>query len=484
MKTMQNRLKIWLLRAALVLILPIGAHATILYVNVNSTNSVPPYSSWATAATNIQSAVPFVNSYSDLVLVTNGIYPFRPQNSSHGANLYLPRNVTVQSVNGPEVTIIMGTNGPHAARCVYMDAGTSLSGFTLSNGATTASNPSGNVGGGVYMDLANMLSNCIIVNNTAQYGGGIFADLGPFTLVINCKFIGNTAQAIGSGGGAFIEDSRLKFLNCIFSGNTAGAYGGAMSGGTLINCTVVGNTAQFDGIDGGGSGGDGCTLENCIAYYNSPDNGESSGDNVSFYNCCVAALPTTNSVNNFTNAPLFADLANGDYHLSASSPCINAGKNSYTNSYITVTNDLDGNPRVVGGTVDLGAYEFQSPSSTLSYVWAQQYGIPTDGSADNLDPDGDGMSNYAEWKTGTDPKNPLSLLQMNSVAVTNVLTGATITWQSVSNMNYFVQRGLDLSATPVFTTIASNIVGQGGTTSYNDATATNSVPYFYRVGVQ
>jgi parallel beta-helix repeat protein len=54
--------------------------------------------------------------------------------------------------------------------------------------------------------------------------------------------------------------------------------------------------------------------------------------------------------------PLFVDAANNDYRLSAGSLCIDKG----TNSVDSIPEfDLLGNPRIVGSSIDIGAYEFQ-----------------------------------------------------------------------------------------------------------------------------
>ena len=52
-----------------------------------------------------------------------------------------------------------------------------------------------------------------------------------------------------------------------------------------------------------------------------------------------------------TNAPLF--FATNNFHQLGISPCVNSGNNSYAAG----TTDLDGNPRIAVGTVDIGAYE-------------------------------------------------------------------------------------------------------------------------------
>jgi len=240
----------------------------------------------------------------------------------------------------------------------------------------------------------------------------------------------------------------------------------------LNNCTIVSNSASASFGEGGG-GSVISALNNCIIYYNTaPVDPDSYIDSLSY--CCT---PAAGYGGNFTNAPRFLNLATGDLRLQTNSPCINAGNNLYTNGLV----DLSGNPRVAGGTVDVGAYEFQTPTSVISYAWLQQYGLSISGSADYTDPDGDQMSNWQEWRTDTNPTNALSVLRV--LTVTNDPSGWTVVWQSVDTRNYFIERSSNLLAQPPFQILATDIPGQAGTSTHSDVGVTNAGSVFYRVGV-
>jgi hypothetical protein len=232
----------------------------------------------------------------------------------------------------------------------------------------------------------------------------------------------------------------------------------------IVNCIIYDNTAPIGpnhvGFTGSGIPNDGSIFFRDTLNY--------SG---------TTPLPT-NGVGNITNVPLFVDAAAGNFRLQWNSPCINAGRNIDAPPGL----DLDGNPRIAGGTVDIGAYEFQSPQSALSYAWLQQYGLPTDGSVDFADPDGDGHNNWQEWRAWTNPTNSASALQLFTPLVST--NGLLVRWQSVMSQNYFLQRSSNLGTQAIFTTFASNIVGQANSTFYTDTNALGTGPFFYRIGVR
>ena len=365
------------------------------YVSLSGAH-VSPFTSWATAATNIQAAIN-VAVDGDMVLVTNGVY------NSGGAvtpgyalitRVVVTNNVIVQSVNGPEVTTIVGQGpiGMSAVRCAYLTGGATLAGFTLTNGHTNvrSGGPSGeNCGGGVFMLGVCVVSNCVITGNRTEYvGGGIYNQgvSGAAGLVVDCLIRGNWAG--NGGGGARLSDAiGSTFRNCAIVDNLTDGDGGGMhfyhagimkncliarntagvnAGGVFIdwgsyygstntvfdNCTITSNSAPMNG--GFGYVIDGAQVRNSIIWNNA--NGNWAGGNYTF--CCTTPLPSGSG--NITNNPLFAS-ATGNYRLTAGSSCIDAGTNQ---AWMIGVTDLDGNPRLdAGGRVDMGAYEFQGMSA-------------------------------------------------------------------------------------------------------------------------
>ncbi len=329
-------------------------------------------------------------------------------------------------------------------------------------------NVAGASGGG---GAGGSLSNCVIEANIAGYSGGGAAG----ATLQNSVVIGNSAV---DGGG--VHDGILQ--NCLLANNWATNSGGGVYAGKLYNCTITGNSATNRG--GGGYGFDSfhihanCVLYNSIIYSNLA--ALSKDCECTQYDSCLPAADDGRGDGNIHSPPQFVAPQTGDFRLSSTSPCINSGNPAWLESSpFTNRLDLDGNPRVAGGTVDLGAYEFQNPASIISLDWLAGYAFPTDGSADHSDPDGDGLDNYQEWQAGTNPTNSFSTFKL--LAPVRVAGSVNLTWISVIDRVYDVERSTSLSAP--FYIIATGVRGGGEATSYIDSDAPGASTLLYRVRV-
>jgi hypothetical protein len=367
-----------------------------LHVSLESTNPVPPYITWATAAKVIQDAVDVAKD-GDTVLVTNGVYAVgsREQADLGPSRVVVTNAIRLESVNGPLVTTI---DGGGSVRCVYLDDNAVLSRFTLTNGAAggAARNevkrsggvvpmggcadcpppPGGGAYGGTLYDCTlagnsapfgggaclGSLCNCTLTYNSAsEWGGGasgstlynctltrnsgLFGGGACSSTLYNCLLTGNSALF---GGGACGQPSNdCTLYNCLLIGNSAGQGGGAYAS-TLYSCTVTSNHAsedfdpRFPGQGGGVFGG---TLYNSIVYYNTAVTGANYFTDSAIYmavgvlNYCSTTPLPSNGVGNITGPPLFMDMAAGDFRLREDSPCIDAGTN-----LLGVVGDSWGNP--------------------------------------------------------------------------------------------------------------------------------------------
>jgi hypothetical protein len=111
--------------------------------------------------------------------------------------------------------------------------------------------------------------------------------------------------------------------------------------------------------------------------------------------------------------------------------------------------------------------------------------LPSDGSADYLDSDGDGLNNWQEYLAGTNPTNASSVFKITGG---QALPGEqfVLSWLSVSNRLYDVMRGTDLAAgAGGFVPVpgATNLAGTPPENTWTDSVSPASTGAFYRLTV-
>ena len=291
------------------------------------------------------------NGEPDVIHVVQGVY------LTSGSNfyLYLQENYDVEILGGyapgcgsrtlnPENTILDGRN---ANRVIFLQTSSTATGsihfqgFTVQNGRITSQ-----FGRGAGLEIG----------GTAGYSGDITIDFNIFKDNTNTQYFGGALSG-GTDGGV------LRVENNLFVNNTA-VYNGAadlaaFSGSTayITNNTVADNVATNTNPTTTGGfyiGASTLTISNNIFWGNTGrdlDHSEALLENndIEDRNGTLGA----GSSGNVSVDPQF--VGSGDYHLKSTSPLINAGTNTPGGGLPST--DLDGNPRIANGTVDMGAYE-------------------------------------------------------------------------------------------------------------------------------
>jgi parallel beta-helix repeat protein len=267
-----------------------------------------------------------------------------------------------------------------------------------------------NTGIGVYCSYADItVTSCTIDNN---HGGGVYSDCSPDPVFAGCMISRNTAP---SGAGLWCYDSNPVLTECTITGNTAsgGAVGGLLcisctsptltkcditanhgsglycsfSNPRLTNCTITKNTKSAlqcistsspvmtnctisgNGIVAGGGlycSGASPVFINSILWGDTPQEIYQTGsdNDISIsYSDIQGGYPGTGNID---ADPLFVDAPNGDFHLSANSPCIDAGDPA---------SDFSLEPEPDGGRINMGAYGNTPEAECKAWLYIEGYGL-------------------------------------------------------------------------------------------------------------
>ena len=412
-----------------------------IYVNANATGANNG-ASWSDAYTSLDAAIT-ASTTSNEIWVASGTY--KPAGTGRTTTFNLKNGLKMYGgFNGTEtnlsernpttnVTILSGDiNGNDNANISASESTRQdnsyhvltvrgnlrdilIDGFTISGGnangptlttGTASAQYFHTRGGAIYLNPYTMsdyiyvtIKNCILEKNSATdtgvaacyYAGGV--NYQSFRLdfdscIVRNNFSGSNSQILISGANGFNWNGSSEIKNCLFYNNTSTsgasclylstslANGGNQNGihVDVINTTFSSNT----GINGNvirTDNGSNTRFKNCIIYGNgsaTPYN--ATGTFVS------PVLQNTISEGGQLSGTNVNPLLNSNYTLQAGSPAIDSGNNGLLVSGMSL--DLNRNNRIVGATVDMGAFEYDAALSNTDFNSTKAFRIypnPTNG---------------------------------------------------------------------------------------------------------
>ncbi|TDJ59305.1 MAG: hypothetical protein E2O40_00260 [Planctomycetota bacterium] len=244
-----------------------------------------------------------------------------------------------------------------------------------------------------FQEASLILTGSTFVGNTADAAGGAIFGVGSLLRAIDCSFVANSSQlsigAVGGaitrtelintifaqnttsdiGGGMEVTGDSIEIVNCVFSRNLATWGGAAFLGAptSIVNSTFANNAVNGIGVEQGNAT---ALLTNVILWGNGTNfagdpGGGSPGLVTATYSDIEGGWP---GVGNIDADPVFAQPGVDNLRLTVGSPCVDAGSDSDLppdvydldgdgNTTEPLPVDADGQARVQGAAVDMGAYE-------------------------------------------------------------------------------------------------------------------------------
>lgn len=289
--------------------------------------------------------------------------------------------VTGSNPHDPDVVAQTIVQGPGGGSVVQFTQGefwdSVLTGLTITGGTGTLFE--GHLyGAGIYCGESSptISLNVIKGNGTGNtpdaamlYGGGI-ACVRSLTVIQNNHIQGNRAH---TGGGVYLARGFAEVRDNVIGRNQAQTGGGVWAErGWLVNNTLYGNGLFPDSPETGGNlvlfaGAQSINNIICAAFSGGgiyiPETealdgmlehnniwGNEPADVLSSH-----ATPVLEALGNISADPLFVFPDGNDFHLGVGSPCIDAGS---PQGLVPGERDLDGDPRLHGAHVDIGADEY------------------------------------------------------------------------------------------------------------------------------
>lgn len=312
-------------------------------------------------------------------------------------NLIFPANTT----RSDNATHVLNVNMAPASGNNKNTSPTIINGFSIGNGHADGS---GEKGGGIYIHGDNTgggifrIERCFLLNNYATQGGAIYVDAevknvnNSTSLVNQCVVYNNAAgeraAVENAGGGLYLAGEATVVNSSIFNNENGGLR--LADGAKVVNSTVSRNSSG--GIDMIDDKAEGYNVANTIIWGNST---LSTQYRPKFKNSAFHEVEAGDSDGNIyvtaenrgdTNAPMFdAPSLKTSYDrdfnwrqtayplwswnvLEGSVMLSKGNQQSYDQSAYG-SEDMAGNPRFNGSTIDIGAYEFQQMLSTrIRYV--------------------------------------------------------------------------------------------------------------------